>query len=165
MASPPSPRAMLSIPLLIQLTLLMLAVMSDCRSRRIANGLVVVLLLHGLGASWLFDTPARDVTGALGGVAVGLALWFPAWIRGLLGAGDVKFFAAGAAWIGPSLAWRTALAAALLGGLFAFWWLLRSRTRSSREDAVALPYAVPLGTAMLLTTLAPHIVRSWWVPS
>ncbi|MEN9508408.1 MAG: hypothetical protein RLZZ621_971 [Gemmatimonadota bacterium] len=154
---------MVPLSLFIQLALITAGVLTDCHSRRIANGLVLVLLLHGLGASWLFDTPARDVTGALSGVAMGLALWFPAWLRGILGAGDVKFFAAGAAWIGPSLTWRTALVAALLGGVYAAWWLLRHRLQASPRPIGPMPYAVPLGCALVLATLAPHVVRSWWV--
>ena len=157
---------MAPLSLFVQLLLIALAIVSDYRSRRIANGLVLLLLLHGLGASWLFDTPARDLTGAVTGSAVGLLLWLPAWLAGVLGAGDVKFFAAGAAWIGPSLTWRAALVAAIAGGAFAAWWMLRHRVAASRNHTPSipsLPYAVPLGVALLLTTLAPRIVRSWWV--
>lgn len=154
---------MISIPLTVQLALLAAAIASDCRSRRIANGLVLMLLVHGIGAAWLADTPARDVAGALGGAAIGLALWFPIWLRGVLGAGDVKFFAAGAAWIGPSLAWRAALIAALLGGVYAVWWLLRFKGLAANREMPALPYAVPLGVALMTATLVPHVVRSWWV--
>lgn len=152
-----------SLSLLTQSTLLALAVISDWRSRRIANGLLLLLLAHGLGTSWLFETPARDLVGAISGAAIGLVLWFPAWLRGILGAGDVKFFAAGAAWIGPSLAWRTALVAALLGGLSAIWWIIQHRMRSPDARHVSMPYAVPIGVALLLATLAPQVVRSWWV--
>jgi prepilin peptidase CpaA len=42
-----------------------------------------------------------------------LALWLPFWLLGWLGAGDVKFFAGAAAWLGP---WG-ALEAAGIGDL------------------------------------------------
>jgi prepilin peptidase CpaA len=49
-------------------------------------------------------------------MGIGLALWLPFWLLGLLGAGDVKYFAAASFWVGAALAWRAALLAALVGG-------------------------------------------------
>jgi len=37
---------------------------------------------------------------SLGGLVVGLLIWLPSWLFKLLGAGDVKMFAAAGAWLG-----------------------------------------------------------------
>lgn len=162
------------------LTLLASGMVTDVRARRVPNVLVAVLLAAGLLFATLGTAPAGTLAAAALGAAVGLALWLPFWLLGLLGAGDVKFFAAGAAWIGPTLAWRSALLAALLGGLFALSVLAwRSGVRhaltavvlqarhartfaASGSDVSALPpaqrslpYAVPMALALGLAALQP----------
>lgn len=162
------------------LALLTAGMVTDVRARRVPNALAAVLLAAGLLSAALGTAPAGTLASAALGAAVGLALWLPFWLLGLLGAGDVKFFAAGAAWIGPTLAWRSALLAALLGGLFALLvlaWrrgvrhavaslLLQARHvrafAGSGTDVSALspaqrslPYAVPMALALCLAALQP----------
>jgi prepilin peptidase CpaA len=74
------------------------------------------------------------------GLAVGLAVWTPFYVLRLLGAGDVKLFAASAAWLGLRGALEAALLAALIGGALALFWMLRVRgiADSLRSLAVAL---------------------------
>jgi prepilin peptidase CpaA len=55
-----------------------------------------------------------------------------------MGAGDVKFFAAAGAWLGPSATWRAALIAALVGGVLAMFFLLRERRLGSAMRGMAL---------------------------
>jgi prepilin peptidase CpaA len=162
------------------LALLTAGMVTDVRARRVPNALVVALLAAGLLSAAVGSAPAGTLVSAALGAALGLSLWLPFWVLGLLGAGDVKFFAAGAAWIGPSLAWRSALLAALLGGLFALgvlaWrrgWrhaaasvLLQAqhaRTFAASGTEVSalpaaqrsLPYAVPMALALCLAALQP----------
>jgi len=104
--------------------LLVVGCMSDLRTRKIPNELVVVILTTG----WLFALYSPDVIRALGmslaGTLVGFAIWIPFYLAGAIGAGDVKFFAAAAAWLGPGATWRAALIAAVVGGILAVAFLV-----------------------------------------
>ena len=53
------------------------------------------------------------------GLMVGLAVFFPFFALGGMGAGDVKLMAAIGAWLGPALALLTALHGAIAGGVLA----------------------------------------------
>jgi Flp pilus assembly protein protease CpaA len=55
-----------------------------------------------------------------------------------MGAGDVKFFAAASAWLGPMLAWQAALFGAAAGGLLAIGFLLRSSRLGGALHRIAL---------------------------
>src|SRR5687767_15970758 len=80
--------------------LLVGACVSDLRSRRIPNVVVAALALSGIGYAFATMTPQAALVHALGGSAVGLALWLPFWLVRVLGAGDVKLVAASGAWLG-----------------------------------------------------------------
>jgi prepilin peptidase CpaA len=54
-----------------------------------------------------------------GGLLTGLAIWFPFYLFRMLGAGDVKLFAAAATFLGPASAVEGALYTALFGGIVA----------------------------------------------
>ena len=56
---------------------------------------------------------------ALGGFAVGFGLFLPAFVAGVLGAGDVKLMAAAGAALGPAGALWAVLFTSLAGGLYA----------------------------------------------
>lgn len=161
---------------------LVLGSISDIRHRRVPNMLVLAMLAGALLGSLLQLTPAASLAGMAMGAAVGLALWLPFWLLGLLGAGDVKFFAAGAAWLGPALGWRAALLAALLGGVWSVVVLLRrsgvhqtlslvttqtmhttaflhnADVTSRSAEARSLPYAVPMACALAVAAFAPEMV-------
>jgi prepilin peptidase CpaA len=104
--------------------LLVIGCVTDLKSRKIPNELVVTMLVTG----WLFALYAPDIVRALGmsvaGTAVGFAIWIAFYLAGAIGAGDVKFFAAAGAWLGPAATWRAALIAALAGGVLALALLL-----------------------------------------
>ena len=99
--------------------LLILACVSDLRARRIPNTLVLVTaavgaLLAVAGGDWV-----AGLARAGGGLVTGLAIWFPFFAFGMLGAGDVKLFAAAATFLGARAAVEGALYTALYGGLLA----------------------------------------------
>lgn len=153
---------------------------SDVRRRRIPNALSVTIGIVGLVAARMGVSGSAGLPDALLGVLVGLACWVPFWSTGTIGAGDVKFFAAGAAWIGAEV-WRSALLAALLGGAWGLvhlilrdgvldalrtvavqlrhptGFLVRPRPSVSLES-YTLPYAVPMAAALLVQVWWPEIV-------
>lgn len=173
------------MPLALFLLTLLIGMTTDVRARRVPNVLVVIMLAWGLVAAAAQWSPANTLLGAAGGTAVGLALWLPFWFLGLLGAGDVKYFAAASAWIGAPLAWRAALAAALLGGVMGVVVLLVQRgLRRTAADVVlqyqhasqiiatadvgagdakarTFPYAVPMGVALGAAAIRPSLLLAW----
>ena len=104
---------------------LVLAACIDYRSHRIPNWLVGWGGLLGVVLSWLF--PPFHQTSAwwpVQGLVMGLALFLPFYLLGLMGAGDVKLMAMVGAFIGPGhVLWAT-LYTLIAGGLLALVWVL-----------------------------------------
>jgi prepilin peptidase CpaA len=104
-------------------TLIVVAVatVTDLRSRRIPNWLVLPFLLAGLGLrGWLAGW--HGILHSLAGMGVG-ALFFGivCWMGGM-GMGDVKLCAAIGAWIGPSQMLTALVLTGIAGGLIALCW-------------------------------------------
>lgn len=153
------------------------ACVSDVRSRRIPNRLVAALFVGGVVFSILTMPPMAALEGALGGSAVGLALWLPFWLTRVLGAGDVKLAAASGAWLGVAGIVEASLLAAVAGGGLAVWalsrqgglavagarfgaWMLASRvTGSLAPELTPRERRVPYGVAIAVGAAA-----SAWVP-
>jgi prepilin peptidase CpaA len=95
--------------------MLSLAVWSDIHDHRISNWLVVAVLITGLVAQVSVNGP-MGILFALGGLAVGLAFFLPFYIRGGMGAGDVKLMGAAGSMLGP-LGALMACALSLIAGL------------------------------------------------
>ena len=117
------------------------ATVVDIRERRVPNVLTMGIASVGLLLAMAgFGTVT--IGGALGGLALGLALLMPAHIFGATGAGDVKLLAAFGALLGPADVFDAFLRAAILGGVMALTVALwRGRLRETLY-----------GTAMLVTT-------------
>ncbi len=167
------------------LSLLLYGVFTDVRFRRVPNILVLLLLIAGIAGALAGQSQAATLGQCLLGAAVGLAMWLPFWLGGLLGAGDVKYFAAAASWLGVSLAWRTAVIAALVGGVMSLTIMVwRSGFRHTAEavsvqatqarslianadisgsDAATrtFPYALPMAVAIVLSAFTPDRVLSF----
>jgi prepilin peptidase CpaA len=162
--------------------LLVVGCVTDLRSRKIPNELVLAILVTG----WLFVLAvSQDAMRALGmslaGTAVGFGIWILFYVVGVIGAGDVKFFAAAGAWLGPGATWRAALVAAVAGGVLAIIMLLMEKrlgavlrritlAASSRtlvavpEQTIAsgdkhrpLPYGVALAIGALVVAWVPGL--------
>jgi prepilin peptidase CpaA len=116
--------------------LMMLAVWSDARQRRIPNVLVLVTLMAGIFLN-LAETASDARTGvfsaqpgalglwlSLAGALTGLLLFLPMWLLRALGAGDVKLLAAVGAFAGPAATINLALCVLLAGGVLALARLL-----------------------------------------
>ena len=102
------------------MTLLVATVASvfDLRTRRIPN----LLTFGGAALAIAYAGTAHGLAGlahALEGWLVGLLIFFPLFLLGGLGAGDVKLMAGLGAWMGPAQALWMALYAALAGGVAA----------------------------------------------
>jgi prepilin peptidase CpaA len=122
---------------------LIVACISDIRARRIPNKLVATVLVLGVLVSAASDPVMPGLLKALGGVSVGLVVWLPGWLLRMMGAGDVKLFAAAGAWLGPFGALNAALFAAVSGGVLALIWMVAVRgaagTHRSLWSVVAAP--------------------------
>jgi prepilin peptidase CpaA len=170
----------------IAFTVLMgIAAVLDARHRRIPNSIVVLIFSLGTLSLMMGIGLRAGAVRVIEGSSVGLLIWLPVWIIGKMGAGDVKFFAACAAWLGPRLALDASLISAFLGGVLALVWVSRRaiEARSAieaprqiaavpamgmgnpddREDTevsrVTLPYGVAMAVGLTLTAWFPHLIR------
>lgn len=106
---------------------LIYACVTDVRDRRIPNVVVALLLGVGLVYSLAAQPSLGALLRALGSVAIGFAIWIPFYALRMLGAGDVKLFAAASAWLAPIGVLRAAAYSALIGGALALFWFFRSQ--------------------------------------
>ena len=144
---------------------LALAVWTDLRWRRVPNvlvawGLALALALPLAAVSRPDESLAWPSVGlsvvgtwAAGLTLSGLLLW-PLYLRGAMGAGDIKLMAMAGAFLGPDLAWRAVLYTCVAGGLLALvaigWQHLRRQGRPTHQ---AYAPAVAIGS---LVAVALH---------
>jgi prepilin peptidase CpaA len=146
------------------LALLAIASVSDVRHRRIPNLLVGVMALLGLGYGVIVLPPGLGAARALVGLGIGFGLWIPFYALGMLGAGDVKLFAAACCWLAPSQVFSAALLSALAGGLLSVVGLVLAhgvgltsfRLAHALRDPklISTPLSVPAGRPTLPYGLA-----------
>lgn len=153
-----------------------LASITDMRSHRIPNALTigaatVALLFHAMAPGGL------GVSAGVAGLIVGLALFFPLFALGAMGAGDVKLMAALGAWMGWQPIVFIALYGAVAGGALALvvaarhrytrtaatnvrtllthWWLVGIKPLPALTlesgTAMRLPYAFPILAGVVVT--------------
>lgn len=153
---------------------LIVASVWDIRSRRIPNWLVIVLAVVGVCYTALVQSPSA-VPRALLAMVIGFALWIPFYALRMLGAGDVKLFAAACCWLELSQVFGAALAAALAGGVLSVIGLVLAhglglatlRVAHGMRDPkiLATPLAVPPGRKTLpygLAMTAGLLVAAWF---
>ena len=186
---PAAPFSRSGVDLIFLVTFTVLAAVAagmDLRYRRIPNSLVLTILIMGGVFAVLAVGPANALLRVTEGAGAGLLMWFPFWALRMLGAGDVKFFAAAAAWLGPRLALEAALSSAVFGGVIALVWLLSRAwpsdataqapnvaADSGRENCekvgggrdatqirVSLPYGVAMAAGLAVTAWFPHLFLS-----
>jgi prepilin peptidase CpaA len=136
------------------------AAVTDVITRQIPNAAVLVII--GLFALWTLAGAPAGVGSGVGAAAVGFAFGFILYLFKIMGAGDVKLFAAIALFVGLSHLPMFALATAIAGGAVAALSLL-SRPRevmvmlamhSSAAPGRGVPYGVPISLGGLLTLWA-----------
>ena len=108
----------------VLLVLFALACASDLRTRRIPNLLVVVMALSGIIWALVTKSWVGGLTHAGTGAVIGLLIWLPFYAFRMLGAGDVKLFAAASTFLGPRAAVEGALYTALFGGGVALTYMI-----------------------------------------
>ena len=156
-------------PLLIVplLALLIVALITDLRDRRIPNILVLAGLVIGVAGHVWFS----GVTGlvlAASGMCVGLLCLLPFYISGGMGAGDVKLMAMCGAFLGPVHVVVAAVAALVVGGVIGTVWFsmqLRSTESADPQDDAdsismnaAIPYALAVSAGAIISLMvAPAI--------
>jgi prepilin peptidase CpaA len=162
----------------VLVVLLALACASDLRTRRIPNVLVLVTALAGLFFAAVTKPVAEGLLHAGGGLGTGLLIWFPFYAFRMLGAGDVKLFAAASPFLGASAAVEGALYTALYGGAMSLvfmvidsgWSFTLLRVGQAvhhpslvQESPVArrrMPYAFAIAAGVLTALWAPGLIFS-----
>ncbi len=132
-------------PTLIVLTI---ATVTDVRSRRIPNGLVLPFLLAGVATSgWMHGW--QGVEQSVLGIGLGaLVLGFFCWMGGM-GMGDMKLCAAIGAWIGPAQLAVALVVMGMAGGIMALCWAVAGGFVGELLD----------GAGELITGLGKHGLR------
>ena len=104
-------------------TVIVVAVASitDLRSRRIPNWLVLPFLVAGVIASSMLHG-WHGVAQSVEGITVGATIYGLLHYMGGMGMGDVKLAAAIGAWIGPSQLFFALFVTAIVGGIMALSW-------------------------------------------
>ena len=158
--------------------LLAVACASDLRTRRIPNVLVGCTAVAGLVTALVTKGFVTGLIHAGAGLGTGLAIWFPFYALRLLGAGDVKLFAAAATFLGARAAIEGSLYTALYGGVLALafmivdsgwsWTFLRvgqavHQPTLLHEGAVSkrrMPYAFAIAAGVLSALWWPGLILS-----
>jgi prepilin peptidase CpaA len=127
--------------------LLVLAGYLDMRYHRIPNGVTFGGAVAALALECYFGGWAPLGIG-FGGLGVGLAVFLPFYIRGAMGAGDVKLMAAVGAFLGPSATLLAAALTLIVGGVMAIAILLRYRSLGAlaRRYLTTLNFLAVTGT-------------------
>lgn len=160
--------------------LLVFACVSDLRTRRIPNHLVLALIVLGVAYSIGIGSFRLGLLHSSVGFAAGLVIWLPFWLLGWLGAGDVKLFAGASTWLGAWGAVQAAGLGALVGAVLAVLWLgwergirvaveksliamihpkiLASPSVTTNDRRRLVPYGVALAIGLLVAAWFPSLL-------
>ena len=109
----------------VLMLLLIWAAISDVRSHRIPNWLVLAGMLFGMIYNTAFPLlPHHTVLWPLAGLGLGLLLFLPLYLLRAMGAGDVKLAAMVGAFLGPGDTFYAMLASMIVGGVLALSYVL-----------------------------------------
>jgi len=162
--------------------LCVLVIVGDFYQRRVRNPWLIAALLTG--AAWLIwfwtQHAAAPLITAITGLVIGMAVLLPFYIGGLMGAGDVKFFATLGFLLGAKTLLPIWIIGSLLGGMHAVtillsryliryphlglaglqMWATQSRLWQhvlvARNGRKGLPYAAYMAIGALLTMFFQH---------
>ena len=136
--------------------LLVIAVVTDLRARRIANWLCGLVALLALPWWWASGVPLWSTLGVQCALATGTFVVFAfAFARGWMGGGDVKLLTALALWIAPLWFMRLVIVMSIIGGLLTLVMWIHHRARQ-RTERLAIPYGVAIASAGLWALFAQH---------
>ncbi|MFZ5646639.1 MAG: A24 family peptidase [Bacillota bacterium] len=114
--------AELGFPDYLLILLLVICIVTDIKSRRIYNNVLIPFLITALVANFLAGG-WQNLVESLKGLILGLAMLIIPFARGGMGAGDVKLLAVIGGIKGPAFVVNTFLAGALAGGVIALFLL------------------------------------------
>ncbi len=106
------------VPVVVQIIILTVAVITDIRLTRIPNWLTFPSMLFGI----CYHTYTNGFHGfvlCVAGLLLGICIFVPGYIVASMGAGDVKLMGAVGAFLGPGGVFAAVLATAIVGGLYA----------------------------------------------
>ena len=106
--------------------LLSAACVSDLRTRLIPNPIVLATIAAGVVFAVVTNPGISGLSHAGAGLLAGFVVWFPFYLLRMMGAGDVKLFAASATFLGARGAIEGAVYTALFGGALALGYMVLS---------------------------------------
>ena len=133
---------------LLLLVLVVAAAIHDLAVRKIPNKLLLAGSLGALGLYLCGPAPAADLRSALGGAAIGFALFLPLYVVRGMAAGDVKMMATVGLFLGPSDTVHACILAWCVGGVMALAMLLvtgRWRIAYTNMRSLLLPLLLRMG--------------------
>ena len=136
------------------------AVWLDAKFRRLPNALSAAVAGLGLAATAGHSGLASAGNGALHAL-IALVIGLTLYSRGMIGGGDVKYYAGVAAWFPLASGFRLLGFVALAGlGLVACWYLWKRlqsapTTLDPEADHSKLPFGIAIAAGALLTAIAP----------
>jgi len=151
-----------TLALFIFPVLMAYAASSDLLTMRIANWLVVLVVLSYVGLALIFHIPFDQMGWAAVAAVAVLVIAFAFFAFGWIGGGDAKLVSASALWVGTGLMVQYLIYAALLGGaltllILAFRrypmpdWILRHKWIDRLHDRKSgVPYGIALAIAGIL---------------
>lgn len=163
----------------VLIMLLLVCTYTDLSKRLIYNRVLLPAAVFGLVYA-LLTAGAGGLNQSISGLMLGFCLLLlPFWMGGL-GAGDVKMLAAIGALQGPYFTWRAFLLSALVGGMWAFVYLVRKgrllytlntltlkaccffrgmsvRGSSASLDELSLAETLPYGAVLALGTFLTYL--------
>jgi prepilin peptidase CpaA len=130
------------------LALVSAAAISDLRTRKIPNPLLLTGLILGLGLS-LMTKGTDGLLSSLAGFGLGFALLLPGYLLRFTGAGDVKLLATLGVFSGPGMLLQIFVVSVLTGALFV---LLRALWKIINDDGNAFTHRYKSMLQALLIT-------------
>lgn len=128
----------------ILLIITVICIYTDLTNRRIYNIVLLPAMTLALGYH-LYSDGLPAVFFSLEGLFLGLALLLIPYLKGGIGAGDVKFLATIGALKGPSFVFVTFLAGAIAGGFLAVFYLVRNKKLIFTLQKLILPFYIRSG--------------------
>ncbi len=150
---------------LILPALMAFAASYDCLTRRITNGLCLLVSAAFFVAAILAGLQPSAILMHCSCALVALAFTFVLYGKGWIGGGDAKLFAAGTLWFGwgslASFAAVTAIAGGLLAASALMLQYLRAQYAPSCTEPIGQDFELPYGVAIACASLAIFPSSLW----